>query len=260
MVEKEVIEQKYPSEIVSLPSRGLIYPKNNPLSSGQVELKIMTAKEEDILTSQNLIQKGVVIDVLLKSLILSPVDYNDLYIGDKNAIMVAARILGYGSEYGVTLTCRHCQEKSECVIDLKNLKEIEPDESLFNYSNNFDFVLPASKKKITFKLLTHADEKRIEEDLKIQKKINPKAEKADLTTRLKRIITSVDGDTDENTIRKFVDSPEFKSLDSLELRKYIRKISPDVDMTYQWECDSCGEKNVNAVPMTVQFFWPNAGV
>ena len=96
-------KQSFQSEKVTLQSKGLLYPKESPLSKGVIEMKYMTAREEDILTNQNLIQKGIVIDELLKSLIVTPgVDYNDLLVGDKNAIMVAARILGYGADYSFT--------------------------------------------------------------------------------------------------------------------------------------------------------------
>lgn len=259
MGKEEVTKQKFPSEIVDLPSKGLLYPKENPLSSGHIEMKYMTAKEEDILTSQNLIQKGVVIDKLLQSLVLSDINYNDLYIGDKNAIMIAARVLGYGKDYDVTLTCPHCGEKTDVTIDLLNLTENDVDMTLFKNANEFLFTLPYSKRVLTFKLLTHADEKKIDEELRFAKKINKSESKSELTTRFKYMIIAVDGETDQKTIRDFIDN-EFLSKDSLEFRKYIKQISPDVDMSYIFTCDNCGKDNTIQVPMTVQFFWPNAGV
>ena len=90
------MESKYPTETIDLPSGGKLYPQDSPLSSGKIEIKYMTAKEEDILTSANLIKKGVVIDRLLDSIIVTEgVGIDDLILGDKNAIMVAARILAY---------------------------------------------------------------------------------------------------------------------------------------------------------------------
>jgi len=259
MAKEDVTKQKFPTEIVDLPSKGLIYPKDNPLSSGHIELKYMTAKEEDILTSQNLIQKGVVIDKLLQSLIVSDIDYNELYIGDKNAIMIAARVLGYGANYEVSLQCPHCSEKTDVTIDLLKLGEKEPDPTIFKNNNEFQFELPFSKHMITFKLLQHKDEKKIDEELRFLKKINRAESKAELTTRLKYMILAVDGDTDQKTIRNFVDN-ELLSKDSFEFRKYLKEISPDVDMTYHLQCENCGKDSVVNIPMTVQFFWPDARV
>ena len=252
-------ENQFPAEVVDLPSKGLLYPKDNPLSSGHVEMKYMTAKEEDILTSQNLIQKGVAIDKLLQSLILSDIDYNELYIGDKNAIMIAARVLGYGADYEVGITCPFCGEKSDVHVDLLKLEEVEVDESLFNNANEFLFTLPFTKKVLTFKLLTHKDEKKIDEELRFVKKINRGDAKADFTTRLKYMILAVDGERDQKIIRDFVDR-EFLAKDSFEFRKHLKVISPDVDMSYPFQCENCGRDSETKVPMTVQFFWPNAGV
>ena len=149
------MEQKYqfPTEEVTLPSKGLLYPEGSPLRKGVIEMKYMTAKEEDILTNQNYIANGTVIDKLIKSLIVSKVDYNDLLIGDKNALLIAARILGYGKDYSF-------QYKGETVkIDLTKIEDKVLDESLFEEGKNeFPFTLPTSKKEITFKFLTHKDE------------------------------------------------------------------------------------------------------
>jgi hypothetical protein len=93
-------EFKFPTEEIELPSKGLVYPNDNPLSSGKVEMKYMTAKEEDILTNQAYIRKGTVLDKLLKSLIIDKkINIDDLIVGDKNSLLIASRILGYGKEY-----------------------------------------------------------------------------------------------------------------------------------------------------------------
>ena len=161
-------QSKFPTEIIDLPSKGKLYPADSPLSSGRVEMKYMTAKEEDILTSSNLIQKGIVIDTLLRALIISngegkSVNYGDLCIGDKNAIMVAARVLGYGADYPVEMSCPACQNKQKSSIDLASLENKVIDESLLADGPIFDFHLPASKRDITFKILTHNDEKKFTE-------------------------------------------------------------------------------------------------
>ena len=196
------MEQKhqFPTEEVTLPSKGLLYPEGSPLKKGVIEMKYMTAREEDILTNQNYIEKGTVIDKLLKSLIVTPINYNDLLIGDKNALLVAARILGYGKDYSF-------QYKGETVkVDLTKVEDKVLDESLFKEGKNeFPFTLPTSKKEVTFKFLTHKDEKAIDNEIKGLRKIN-KNSSPEVSTRLKYLITSINGDYEKKTIREFVDT------------------------------------------------------
>ena len=243
-------EFKFPTETVDLPSKGYFYIEGHPLSSGKVEIKYMTAKEEDILTSQNLIQQGTVIDVLLQSLIVDKtINVNDLLIGDKNAIMVAARILGYGKQYefeydGVEQEVDLSQLEPK-VLDFKNLSR---------GVNEFVFELPTSKRKLTFKLLNGKDEIQIAAELKALERIS-KLKSSELTTRLKRIILSVDGKSEKEYINNFVDN-EFLSRDSLPFRKHLSAISPDIDMTTK-VVDSSGKETEVAIPVTVRFFWPN---
>lgn len=237
---------KLPTEMVELPSKGLIYSKENPLSSGKIEMKYMTAKEEDILSNQSYIQKGTVLDKLVQSLIVGDINYDDLIVGDKNAIMVAARVLGYGKEYSFV----YDGEKYE--IDLSSLDNKELDESLFQQGiNEFAFTLPHSGTNITFKLLTHKDEKKVTAEVEGLKKIN-KDNSSELTTRLKYIITSIGGDRETKTIREFVDN-YLLARDSRALRDYIRKIQPDVNMNF---ITSGGEEV--AIPININFFWVDA--
>ena len=244
-------ENTFPTEIVDLPSKGYFYPETSPLSSGKLELKYMTAKEEDILTSQNLIKQGTVIDILLQSLIVDKtIKVEDLLIGDKNAIMVFARILGYGKDYDFTY------DGEEQKVDLTTLKPIELDESqLKKGSNQFEYVLPKSERKITFKLLTGKDEKNIDAEVKAREKLGGSS--TELTTRLKNIITSVDGNVDRSYINNFVDN-EFLSIDSLEFRKHMATVTPDIDMTTKIMVD--GEETEVTIPVTVRFFWPSTGI
>ena len=239
-------EFKLPTEVVELPSKGLIYPEDNPLSSGKVEMKYMTAKEEDILTNQSYIQKGIVIDKLLQSLIVSDIKYDDLIVGDKNAILIAARVLGYGAEYSFEYNGQ------EVTVDLSSLEPREIEESLFiKGKNEFDFEFPSTGNKVTFKLLTGHDEKAIDRELAGLRKLD-KNSVPELTTRLKHIITSINGDTDKKTIREFVDN-YLLAKDSRALREYIRQIQPDIDMTFIPE----GEDTPVTVPMTATFLYPD---
>lgn len=247
-------QQKFnlPTETVELPSKGLLYPKENPLSSGVVEMKYMTAKEEDILSNQNYIKQGVVFDKLLQSLLISKVNYDDLTIGDKNAILIAARILGYGKEYQIKYSHPVTGEEEVVTIDLAEIKNKDVDYNLFNNANEFTFTLPKSKNDITFKILTHKDEKQIDEELKGLKKVNLSGE---VTTRLKQSIIAVNGSREKKDIRDFVDNFLLAS-DAKALREYTRSVSPDLNLTFDFVgSDGYTEEGVD-IPLGVSFFYP----
>ena len=243
-------ELKFPTEEVELPSKGLIYPKDNPLSSGKIEMKYMTAKEEDILTKQNYIKQGTIIDKLLKSLIISKINYDDLIVGDKNAILIAARILGYGKDYSF-------QYKGENVtIDLTDLETRYLDKStMIEGKNEFSFNLPYTNTAITYKLLTNRDEKKVEAEVKGLKKLDKQAS-PELSTRLKFSITSVNGETDNKTIREFVDN-YLLARDSRAFREHIRATQPDIPMIFDFTGENGVEEDA-VVPMTAGFLWPDA--
>ena len=242
-------EFKFPTEVIDLPSKGLLYPKDSPLASGKLQMKYMTAKEEDILTNQNYIQKGIVIDKLLQSLIVDNIDYTKLVSGDQNAVMIAARILGYGKDYEFT----YGGEKQ--AVDLTTLEDKPFDESLITpHVNEFKYTLPFSKTEITFKILTVGDEDKIREELAGLKKINKDAS-PELSTRLKYIITSVDQVREPGAIRSFVDN-QLLARESKALREYIRKVQPDIDLTVKVTYNGV-EEDV-ALPINVSFFWPDA--
>ena len=246
-------EVKFPTEVVDLPSKGLLYPKDSSLSSGTIEIKYMTAKEEDILTSANLIKRGVVVEKLLESLIIDKsISSDELLIGDKNAVLIAARILAYGKEYNLEYDGQRIE------VDLTSLKDKKLDESIVSDgANEFEFQLPATKRKLTFKLLTSGDEKEIDKEVKGYEKVGDGIG-YDLTTRLKHQIISIDGDTKRTSINSFVDN-EFLSRDSIAFRTYVNEIIPDVDMTSTYTDEDGNEKEFT-VPMTVTFLWPSVGI
>jgi hypothetical protein len=245
-------EVKFPTEVVDLPSQGLLYPKDSPLSSGTIEIKYMTAREEDILTSANLIKQGIVVEKLLESLIVDKsINTDDFLIGDKNAVLIASRILAYGKEYEVEI------EGQKVVVDLTQLKDKKLDESIVSAGvNEFEFELPNTKRKLTFKLLTSGDEKEIDKEVKGYEKIDGMG--YELTTRLKHQIVSIDGDTKRASINSFVDN-EFLSRDSIAFRGHIAGIMPDVDMTSTFT-DIGGNEKEFTVPMTVTFLWPSVKI
>jgi hypothetical protein len=218
----------------------------------------MTAREEDILTSQNLIKQGVVLDKLFESLIVTPINYNDLYVGDKNAIMVAARILGYGKDYTVQIDDPFSPgNKQNVTIDLTQIEHKEVDYSPFeNRATEFDFELPLSKRNITFRFMTHGLERQIQSEIKsINKSVIKSGIDRDLTTRLKHIITSVDGETGRVAINNFVDNELF-AADSRALRSFMKEISPDLDLSFTFISDITGEVKEIDIPIEVSFFWP----
>jgi len=246
---------KFPTEQIELPSKGLIYPSDSPLSSGTIEMKYMTAKEEDILTNVNYINQNIVIDKLLQSLIISDVKYNELLVGDANSLLVAARILGYGKDYEFEYTDPDTGNKKDIVVDLTTLNPKPLDESIFvKGKNEFEFVLPSSKIPVTFKLLTQGDQKAIEKEMAGLKRINPKAS-SEVTTRLKYMIVSLNGDRSPATIREFVDNMLVR--DSQALRNYYNKISPDLELKFNYVKDNGDVVEGVNIPLNVSFLLPD---
>ena len=241
---------KFPTEEVELPSKGLLYPEGHPLKSGKIEMKYMTAREEDILTNQNYIAKGIVLDKLLKSLIITNVKLEDLFIGDKNAILIASRILGYGKDYQIQYNGQlH-------TVDLSLLENKKIDEKLFiGGKNEFDWTLPHSGTKLTFRLLTDGLDKEIDAEIKGIQKIN-KGASPEISTRMKYLITSVEGDTSGKTVRDFVDT-YLLARDAKALRDHIIKMQPDIELKTQItnEYDELEEIDV---PISLNFFFPDA--
>jgi hypothetical protein len=258
--QQEVKQSKFPTEVIDLPSKGLFYPADSELAKGVVEMKYMTAREEDILTSANLIKQGVVLDKLFQSLIVSSINYNDLLIGDKNAIMMAARVLGYGKDYEVEITDPFSpDDKQKVVIDLTSIQPKEYDfDSLVPNQNEFEVTLPISKRQLVFRLMTHGLETKIKEEVKAQLKFTKASGiDRDLSTRMKCMIVSIDGNSERPYINNFVDNELF-AQDSKFLREQIKQKTPDLDMTFVFTSNVTGESQVMEVPMDVSFFWPRA--
>lgn len=241
-----------PTETIELPSTGKVYEITNPLSAGTVEMKYMTAREEDILTNINLLKQGLAIEKMLQSLIKSPIKYEDLLLGDRNALLIAARILAYGSSYSFEFEDVEAETKEAITIDLQTLKNKSVDFTAFANKNEFTFELPHSKNVVTFKLLTVEDEKAIEGEMKGLKKAGLPV--GDITTRLKRQILSVNGKYDVKDVREFVDN-YLIAKDSNALRGYIASITPDIDLNVTFTLQSGREVTQN-LPLTAEFFFP----
>ncbi|CAB4138386.1 hypothetical protein UFOVP331_16 [uncultured Caudovirales phage] len=239
-------ENKFPTETVELPSKGVVYPPDHPLRSGKVEMKYMTAKEEDILTNQNYIKKGIVLDKLLDSLVMGKFDIKELVTGDKNALLISSRILGYGKDYTFSY------DGTEYTVDLTELDNKPFDETKVTPRGTFMFTLPATGTKVEFKLLNDKDNETIDQENESMKKFN-KDSSSEVTIRLKHQIVSVEGDNDKNSIRSFVE--QMLAQDSRALRKYIKDISPDVNLSTSVKINDV-EESID-IPISLSFFWPD---
>ena len=251
-----------PTEFVELPSRGKFYPSDHPLHNKEViEMRFMTAKDEDILTSPALLRNGLAIDRLIENLIVdSNVNVNDLLLGDKNAVILAARISGYGEQYNVNVTCPNCQASIEHEFDLSQIPHqngtIPEDDNENVYltpEGTFVAKLPKSQFSVEFKLLTGQDEDYLEKVALKTKKL--KLPEASATNLLKRLVVSVNDVNVTSEINNFIDN--MPAQDARFLRACVATVTPNVDMTQEVECSSCGTVSEMAVPFTSEFFWPN---
>ena len=242
-----------PFDVLPLPSKGLLYPGNKD----NIKVEYMTASDENILTSPNLIKNGKVLDVLLERKVKeSPVPVDEMLVGDRNAIMIWLRATGYGEIYPVKLTDPVTAEEFDYDIDLNELKTkpigAQPDEN-----NEFHFEMPKSKAKIKFKMLTVGAERDILNKSEKRSKLTKSPITNLLTSRLEKQIVEINGNRDPNYISKYVQV--IPAYDSLKFREYVDSIEPGIDMTVDVEAPS-GEPFQATVPLGIKFFWPNARV
>ncbi len=247
-----------PVESVPLPSMGLVYPSDSPLCDCEtLDIRAMTAREEDILTSRALIKKGTVITNLLQSCVVDKrIDVQKMLSGDRNAVMVALRVTGYGATYSAEVECPACANKAKHDFDLTSLPikslQITPVEE---HANLFEFQLPITKKTVRFKFLTGADEEEIMTIQERKKKTGALADSL-VTTRLQFSIVTVEGKSDKNLIASFIRA--MPARDSMALRQFIDKNEPGIDMKQFISCDACGEQSEVRMPLGASFFWPDA--
>lgn len=254
---EQVEKQVYPGNLINLPSKGLLYEPDNPLSKGVVEMKFMTAKEENILTTESYINNKTVIDKLIQSLIVAPkFDYNTLLIGDKDALIIGSRIYGYGEMYDITVKTPSGNNQ-KVSINLTELPEKEVDEKLFENGNSFSFKCPISQNQLIFKLLTLADQKAIDDNLKKYRKAG--SADTQITSRLIQMIQSIDGNSDPMYIKLFVEN-ELRAPDSRAFREYVASIQPGVNMEIELVDEATGEPFRTTITIEPDFFWPDSGV
>tara|TARA_B100001094_G_C18192512_1_gene808258 strand:+ start:1369 stop:2199 length:831 start_codon:yes stop_codon:yes gene_type:complete len=249
-------DRKFPTEIVPIPSKGLCYPKDHPLSSGTVEIKYMTAKDEDILTNNNLLKAGRALDVLYESLLVGngkgqPVNIDEMLSGDKSALMLATRLLGYGADYSCTFKDDSGND-FEHIIDLNELQVKDVDYSLYKNSRLLDFELPVSKVKVTFKLRTSKEDQILAKEIDQLRKAG---RNTSITTTLKHSIVAIDGNEDKNTIDEFIDT-HLLAKDSLNLRAYMAVNTPDYNLNVYIDRPEKGIQQEIAIPINTNFFWP----
>jgi len=258
LVPKEDVEQKLtiniPTTFVVLPSEGKYYPEDHPLHNKEViEIKHMTTKEEEILNSQSLIQRGLVVDRLLKNIIVDKtIPFESILLGDKNAILVAARSDAYGDDYGISIACPYCMEQNEIEIPLSDFVPKENKTPVDVSERGYPLItLPKTKAKVEVRFMNSHDEKTIAEYAKKSKKMGIENS---LTLQYKQFVVSVNGDESGVTIGNFVGS--MPAFDSRHLRKTYQELMPDLDMRFDFSCQFCGEEQEMEVPITVKFFWP----
>tara|TARA_A100001515_G_scaffold24044_2_gene18534 strand:- start:7725 stop:8549 length:825 start_codon:yes stop_codon:yes gene_type:complete len=251
------LSYEVPTEFVELPSKGRFYHFDHPLHMQEtIEIKYMTAKEEDILSSVALHKQGLAIERLLENLIVDPnIDSKSLTISDRNAIMIAARASSYGNAYEVSITCNSCGEKQDYKFDLKK-KRINLlcfDENYLNDcgveydSKNLCYIvtLPKSKKRVAIKVMTGLDEIRVgSNDLETNL----------VTALLSKFIISFDGNEDSNFIKHSINS--MLAWDSRYLRNLLPQLSPSIELTQDFTCKHCNATEEMEVPLTAEFFWP----
>ncbi len=242
-----------PTQTLELPSKGWLYNESSSLSSGKVDLLLPTAKHEDILTNRNYILNGTVIDKFLEAVIADDINYNELLVGDKEAIMLSARILGFGSEYKFSFTEPSSGETQLVTLNLGDLEDNSIDTTLFKKGvNSVEFTLPVSKKLVTIKMVTIGDQIVIEKEIESLKRIN-KDHSSNITTYFKHCILSVDGDSTTKTIREFVDSMPIR--DSKELKKFIETVKPGIKEKFNFTKSNGEVVEGLDMPLTVDFFW-----
>jgi len=249
-----------PTEFIELPSEGKYYPEGHPLhGESTLEIKQMTAKEEDLLTSRSLLKKGIALDRLLKSVVVNKqIDTNSLLVGDRNAILIATRVSGYGADYQTKITCPSCNTAQDYAFDLNDADVYDgtgftENEAVSNGDGTFTTTLPRTKIEVTFRLLNGTDEKNLINQVEnARKKRRPEN---GITRQLKQIILAVNGDDTQKSINYAVEN--MPSMDARHLRLAYKLATPNVDLTQTFECNECDYEQDMEVPLTADFFWPD---
>jgi hypothetical protein len=248
-----------PTEFVELPSGGSFYPEDHPLhEQTEIEIKFMTAKEEDILTDKTLLKKGLAIDRLIKSIVINKnIQPDSLYVGDRNAILVAARISGYGADYETKVVCPVCLEHGRHEFDLESARStsqptLDGADIRQTPAGTVIFTTPKMGVEVECKMLTGADEKQLLSKQRSDKE--HRLPERNLTNHLKTILVSVNGNSDRSYINSFIEA--VTAGDSRYIRTTYQKCIPNVELKEEYVCGECGASTMLDVPFTTDFFWP----
>jgi len=247
-----------PTDFVELPSKGQYYPEGHPLCGQEhLEIRQMTAKDEDILTSAALLKKGVAVERLIQNLIVDKnIKTEDILVGDKNAILITARTSAYGASYETKIQCPFCNHYSNYEFDLNDVKtqggESDVEGVTITENKTFMVTLPTTKAQAEIRLLTGADEQKFMFMLQQHKKHNLK--QTTVTDQMKMFVVSVNGAADPTQVSNFIDN--MPARDSRHLRSVYAKINPTVDLTQYFACLYCNSETKLEVPLTADFFWP----
>ena len=249
-----------PTDFVELPSKGIFYKEGHPLHNKEViEIKYMTAKEEDILTNESLLRKGLAIERFMESIILDPnIKAHQLLIGDRNAILIAARISGYGEKYETRMACPVCEAQNDIIFDISKPEVFHPNlEGLRtitkNDKGNYVFKLPVCGFDVECRLLTGKDENELTKQAQAKKK--HRLEATNVTDQFKTMIVSIDGVDDRNILNRFIEA--MPAADARALRNTYKEIIPNVRLRDTFSCTSCGHEQELEVPFGADFFWPD---
>ena len=248
-----------PTEFVELPSQGKFYPQGHPLHGQEsIEIRQMTAKEEDMLTSRTLLKKGVALDRVIASLIVNKgIDPDSLLVGDRNAIIIATRVSGYGNIYETKVTCPNCGTNQEYSFDLNHANVYDGADARdlgvrLNDDGTFNTTLPRTGVDVQFRLLNGRDEKSFMNGMQADKK--SKSER-NITRQLAAMVVSLNGDSSMQAKQYFIDN--VPSIDSRHLRLAYRLAAPNIDLTQHFECSDCSHEQEMEVPLSADFFWSN---
>jgi len=256
-MENQITEIPIQTSMIPLPSQGKLYPIDSPLASGEIEIKHMTAMEEDILSSLSLIRRGVVLDKLLEACIVdTKIDINEMLVCDRNAVYIAIRISGFGKDYPIQITCPNCNLETKGSTDLGELNvkfletsPVSANTNLFKYDTEYE----GTPYSFTFKFITGGDEVKITE---IQKKLavsNPDGNSKEVTLRMIAMIQQLNEHKSSETLQFML--PNLPMRLSKKFRNYVDKIEPQVEMKSNVMCSNCGVESEVDVPMTSDFFW-----
>ena len=248
-----------PTEFVELPSGGKFYPEGHPLHGEEsIEIRQMTAKEEDILTSRTLLKKGVALDRVIENLIVNKrIDPDSLLVGDRNAIIIATRVSGYGNMYETKVTCPSCAESQQYNFNLNEAniydgQDLEKLDVIDNKDGTFNIVLPKTGLTVTFKLLCGKDEKTLMSGIQSDRK---RKNERTVTRQLVNTVVAVNGDSSADAINYLIEN--IPSMDSRHIRLSYRLAAPNIDLTQYFECSECEYTQDMEVPLTADFFWPD---